>query len=160
MGNRSRFLEIIPNLLLFFLFAICMLMILFSGTRIYKSVSSVMEEQCSVSTCSSYVTAKIRHYDNRDAVSIGKIGETDAILLKERIQDEAYVTYLYCYDGTLMELFCIESMQVDPSDGQSIMPLDDFICSMENGVLSFCCKADDRNVESAVYLQSDKGAFS
>lgn len=160
MGNRSRLLEIMPNLLLFFLFVCCMFLVLFGGTKIYKSVSAVMEEQFSVNTCTSYITAKIRHYDKEDGVSIGKIGDIEAILLRETIRDEEYVTYLYCFEGYLMELFCMENMEVAPVDGQNVMPLDDLQCNKENGLLSFSCEVDGFDVESAVYLQSDKETVS
>ena len=85
MGRRSRLLEIVPNFLLFFLFACCMFFVLISGAKSYKNVTAVMEEQFSVNTCISYVTAKVRHYDSKDAVTVGKIGEADALLFKEKI---------------------------------------------------------------------------
>ena len=73
MGSKSRLLETLPNFLLFFLFACCMFLVLLSGAKLYKNVSGVMEEQFSVNTCVSYVTAKVRHYDTIDSVSVGKI---------------------------------------------------------------------------------------
>ena len=48
MGKRSRLLEILPNFLLFFLFACCMFFVLLSGAKLYKNVSSE-------NLCSSYI---------------------------------------------------------------------------------------------------------
>lgn len=158
MGKRSRLLETMPNFLLFFLFACCMFLVLLSGAKVYKNVSGVMEEQFSIHTCVSYVTAKVRHYDREGAVSVGKIGEEAAILLQEEIDGEHYVTYLYCSDGNLMELFCSADMEVLPVDGQAIMSLDALTASMENGLLSFSCEADGKQVKTSVFLQSGKGA--
>ena len=124
MGKRSRLLEIVPNFLLFFLFACCMFFVLISGAKSYKNVTAVMEEQFSVNTCISYVTAKVRHYDSGGAVTIGEIGDTEALLFKEKIKGEEYLTYLYCYDGNLMELFCSADMEMMPYDGQQVMKLD------------------------------------
>ena len=159
MGKRSRLLETLPNFLLFFLFACCMFFVLISGAKLYKNVTAVMEEQLSVNTCISYVTAKVRHYDGEGAVSVGKIGEEDTLLLKESIDGEEYLTYLYCYDGSLMELFCSADMEVTPFDGQVVMPLDSFSLEEKDGLLRFSCEADGGQVEASVFLQSGKGDF-
>jgi len=159
MGSKSRLLETLPNFLLFFLFTSCMFFVLLSGAKLYKNVSGVMEEQFSVNTCVSYVTAKVRHYDTRDSVSIGQIGEEKALLLEEEINGERYVTYLYCYEGNLMELFCSADLEMDPEGGQVIMPLDALQFEMENGMLSFFCEVDGGSAASAVYLQSGEGAL-
>ena len=158
MGKGSRLLETLPNFLLFFLFVSCMFLTLLSGAKVFKNISGVMEEQFSIHTCVSYVTAKVRHYDQEGAVSIGKIGEEDAILLQEEIDGEPYVTYLYCSEGHLMELFCYADMEVFPADGQEIMPLDGLEASLENGLLSFFCEAGGEQIETAVFLQSGEGA--
>ena len=158
MGKRSRLLEILPNFLLFFLFACCMFFVLLSGAKLYKNVSGVMEEQFSVNTCASYVTAKVRHYDAADMVSSGRIGDEDALILKEIIGGEEYLTYLYCYDGSLMELFCSADMEVTPYDGQAIMPLDAFDVSTERNLISFSCETNGEQAETSVFLQSGKGA--
>ena len=157
MGSKSRLLEILPNFLLFFLFSCCMFFVLLSGAKLYKNVSGVMDEQFSVHTCMSYVTAKVRHYDTKDAVTLGQIGEEDALLLKEEINGEMYLTYLYCSEGNLMELFCSADMKVFPSDGQILMPLDELALSIEDDLLSFSCKVDGANASGSVFLQSGKG---
>lgn len=158
MGSKSRLLETLPNFLLFFLFASCMFLVLLSGAKLYKNVSGVMEQQFSVNTCVSYVTAKARHYDTMDSVSVGNIGNADALYLDEEISGEQYRTYLYCYDGNLMELFCSADMEMMPEDGQVIMPLDALDLSVEHGLLSFSCEVDGETAASAVFLHSGEGA--
>ena len=158
MGSKSRLLETLPNFLLFFLFASCMFFVLLSGAKLYKNVSGVMEEQFSVNTCVSYVTAKARHYDMQDSVSVGQIGEVEALLLEEEINGERYLTYLYCHDDNLMELFCSADMEMNPEDGQVIMPLDELNFAMEKGLLTFSCEVNGESADSAVYLQSGEGA--
>ena len=159
MGKRSRLLETLPNFLLFFLFACCMFFVLISGAKSYKNVTAVMEEQFSVNTCISYVTAKVRHYDYEGAVTIGEIGDTDALLFREKIDGEDYLTYLYCYDGSLMELFCSADMEVHPFDGQQIMELDSLELSTENDLIHFSCKINGKQADASVFLQSGEGEY-
>ena len=156
MGKRSRLLEVVPNFLLFFLFACCMFFVLISGAKSYKNVTAVMEEQFSVNTCISYITAKVRHYDSEGAVTTGKIGDTDALLFRETIQGEEYLTYLYCYDDNLMELFCSADMEMMPYDGQQIMKLDTLELSEEDNMIHFSCKINGNLANASVYLQSGK----
>ena len=156
MGKRSRLLEVVPNFLLFFLFACCMFFVLISGAKSYKNVTAVMEEQFSVNTCISYITAKVRHYDSEGAVTTGKIGDTDALLFRETIQGEEYLTYLYCYDDNLMELFCSADMEMMPYDGQQIMKLDTLELSEEDNMIHFSCEINGNLANASVYLQSGK----
>ena len=158
MGKRSRLLEVVPNFLLFFLFACCMFFVLISGAKSYKNVTAVMEEQFSVNTCISYITAKVRHYDSEGAVTTGKIGDTDALLFRETIQGEEYLTYLYCYDDNLMELFCSTDMEMMPYDGQQIMKLDSLELSAEDNMIHFSCEINGNQANASVYLQSGKEA--
>ena len=157
MGKRSRLLEVVPIFLLFFLFACCMFFVLISGAKSYKNVTAIMEEQFSINTCISYVTAKVRHYDSEGAVIIGKIGDTDALLLKEMIDGEEYLTYLYCYDGSLMELFCSADMEVYPIEGQKIMELDSLELSTDDDLIHFSCEINEKQASTSVLLQSGKG---
>ncbi len=157
MGKRSRLLEIVPNFLLFFLFACCMFFVLISGAKAYKNVTAVMEEQFSVNTCISYVTAKVRHYDSEGMVSLGEFGGTEAVLFKEKIKGEEYLTYLYCYDGHLMELFCSADMEVHPFDGQQIMELDSLELYAEDDLIHFSCEINGKQADATVFLQSGKG---
>ena len=159
MGRKSRLLEILPNFLLFFLFACCMFLVLLSGAKLYKNVSGVMEEQYTVQTCVSYLTAKVRHYDSADAVSVRQFHEKDALLLKESIGEKEYVTYLYWHEGHLMELFCEEGLDLPLDAGQTIMPLDAFSVTQEENRLSFYCAAEGKETETVVSLQSGKGVF-
>ena len=158
MGKQSRLLEILPNFLLFFLFTCCMFAVLLGGAKLYRNVSDVMEEQFTVTTCVSYVTAKARHYDVPGGVSLGEIGNTESLILKEESKGEEYLTYLYCADGNLMELFCGADMEAFPTDGQVIMPLGKMEFSMKGNLISFTCEADGNSATGVVALQSGKGA--
>ena len=159
MGRKSRLLEILPNFLLFFLFTCCMFLVLLSGAKIYKNVTGVMEEQFGIYTCTSYVSAKVRHYDRVDAVSVETFHDTDAILLKEDIHDKEYLTYLYFFDGHLMELFCEAELDLPLSAGQKIMPLDSLSISKDRNRIFFSCSAEGKETETVIFLQSGEGVL-
>lgn len=154
MKKHFRLLETVPGFVLLSLFLGCMLAVLLGGATVYRGISQNMEEQFGVATCSSYITAKIRHYDVQGSILTGTFGEGDCLVLREKIEGEIYVTYLYCSGGNLMELFCTEEAAMSPEDGEVIMPMDRLELELDDRVLSFLCEERGRTAFGAVCLQS------
>lgn len=153
MGKHFRTLETIPSFLLLMLFLGCMLAVLLSGARVYQNISTNLEQQFGTTTCISYITAKARHYDTTDGISTEKLGDTEALAFWEIIDNEPYVTYLYCHEGSLKELFCAGSMDFDPQSGATIMPMEQLDFQLEDGLLTFSCTVDGHTAASSVDLQ-------
>ena len=156
MGKQSRLLEVLPNLILFLLFICCMFTVLLTGAKIYRTVSDVMEEQFSVTTCVNYISAKIRHYDVPNGVLVGIIDDSESLILQEEIDGEKYMTYLYCKDGNLMELFCAADADITGDGGESIMPLDALNISTEGSLISFSCESEGEIASGSIALQCGK----
>ncbi|WP_304508221.1 DUF4860 domain-containing protein [Anaerotignum sp.] len=154
MKKQTRFLETIPNLLLFFLFTACMLATLLAGARVYQRVSSVLDAQFSTTTCINYISAKVRHYDKQDGIGMGRLESVDALALYDTYDGEEYVTYIYSFDGYLMELFCSADGQFLPQDGQQIMPIDNFKISLENQMLFVRCTCKEEEEVTVLDIHS------
>lgn len=119
--KKSASFDVILGLVLVCVFAVCILLTLSAGAGIYKNVSAVMERQFSSRTALGYVTAKLHQSDRADAVSVTELGGVAALRVREELDGTAYVTYIYCWDGSIMELFCPESEPLLPSDGQPVV---------------------------------------
>lgn len=154
MKRQTRLLETMPNLLLFFLFSACMLAALLAGARVYQGVSSVLEAQYSTTTCINYISAKVRHYDKQNGIDMGKIGDIDAIALYDTYDGEEYVTYIYCSDGYLMELFCSTQEEFLPQDGQRIMPIDELKLALNGQILSVHCMRTEEEASAVLSIHS------
>lgn len=154
MKKQTRFLETIPNLLLFFLFTSCMLATLLAGARAYQRVSSVLDAQYSTTTCINYLSAKVRHYDKQDGIGMGRIGGVDALTLNDIYDGEKYVTYIYSLDGYLMELFCGAEEEFLPEDGQQIMPIDHLEIALNEHMLFVRCMRTEEEASVVLALHS------
>ncbi|WP_313528065.1 DUF4860 domain-containing protein [Anaerotignum sp.] len=154
MKKHTRFLETIPSLLLFFLFSACMLATLLAGAKVYQGVSAVLDEQYSTTTCINYLSAKVRHYDQQGGIGLTKIGDKNSMALYESYDGEEFVTYVYEFDGYLMELFCSVEGEFLPEDGQQIMPIDILEVTMENNLLSIYCKRMEEEASTVLALHS------
>ncbi|KXL53237.1 hypothetical protein CLNEO_12080 [Anaerotignum neopropionicum] len=157
MKKQTRILETLPNLLLFFLFTACMLATLLAGARVYQRVSAVLDAQYSTTTCINYLSAKVRHYDKQGGIGMGRIGDVDALTLYDVYDGEKFTTYIYSFDGYLMELFCSAAEEFSPEDGQQIMPIDDLEISLNDQMLFFHCGREGREASTVLNLHSKGG---
>ena len=56
--------------------------------------------------------------------------------MREDLDGEPYVTWLYCYDGQMYECFTSDDGTFNPESGTAICPAQRFEPSLENGLLT------------------------
>ena len=109
-------------LLLFGIFAACVLSVLLMGADAYQRLTERDRESYESRTVAQYIATRVRQADRSGGVSVGAFGGSDALELWEPIDGEAYVTRVYCHDGWLRELFAAEEDPFAPEDGEKILP--------------------------------------
>jgi len=122
-------------LLVFAVFAVCLAGVLLTGAKSYSSLTDRGGESYEKSTALQFFAAKIRQSPSGSAVSISDFGGTDALLIRENIDGQAYSTLIYCHDGWLMELFTAEGGDFAPEDGEKILPAESLSLSLEDDLL-------------------------
>lgn len=142
MKKTNYGLDVLAGLLLLCVFAAGLFFALASGARIYKDVSRVMEEQYTARTALGYVTTKLHQSDAAGAVSLGTLDGTPALLIRETMDGADYLTYIYCSDGYIMELFCPAAAQLTPADGLPVVPAEALTFSQEDGLIRIDCVTD------------------
>jgi len=161
MGRKTGKHEIdrVAVLLLFAVFAGCMLFVLLFGAAAYKNIVTRDEEAYTARTGVQYIAAKLRHNDAEGMVWTGSFydgeeeaGETISTLyLGMDAEEEFYVTRLYYYDGFLRELLCEEGEKADPEDGQEVLPASSFYVEQE-GSLLFVTVGDEEGEKHSLSL--------
>lgn len=117
-------------LLLFAVFAGCILMVLLLGASSYEKIVTRDRKAFDARTGVQYVATKIRHADEAGYIETGsfeKCGDTEAdgiptLYLITREGEETYFTKIYYYEGYIRELFCPETISLQPEAGQEVMP--------------------------------------
>ncbi len=145
-GGRLRTIAVI-SLCAFFL-------ILALGTAVFSS--SIYQETIKTSdenylhrTALSYLTNQLRRGDVANGVSVGSFHGVDALVLTQSEGEYRYVTYLYCWEGQLRELFTEEGYAESPSDGLPILPLDSLEIDLDDaGQITFMADIGEGNVQS------------
>lgn len=120
-------------LLLFGVFAACVLMVLLTGADAYRRLTQRDQAAYDRRTCTQYITTRVRQSDRAGAIQIVNFGDGDALLLDA---DESYATWLYCRDGWLMELYCYAEEPLEPEDGEKLLETAGMELSLEEALLT------------------------
>ncbi len=122
-------------LLLFAIYAVCILLVLLTGANLYKKLTLKNQNSYAQRTAIQYFTTRVRQNDKADAIDVCQFGEADALILKEQIQGKEYETLIYCYDGYLREIFSSSVKTFSPKDGNIIIEMKSLILEKENGTI-------------------------
>lgn len=141
-------------LLLFGVFAVCVLSVLLTGARAYRRLTLRDQEAYRRRTCVQYIATRVRQGDLEGAVTVEPFGEGDALVMAK----DGYVTRVYWHDGWLMEMYAGEDVQLAPEDGEKIMELDGLAMSMDGGLLTVEVDGGDAGTDTLrLSLRSGEG---
>ena len=155
--NKST-IEGLLVLVLFGVFAICILAVLLSGAGTYERLAERREEGYAERTVPQYIATKVRQSDKAGAVSVGEFGTVRALELREVLGEEEYITRIYCYDGYLRELFSSASGNFQPEDGERILEAERVDFLLEDARLRITVTGTNGEItELELTLRSTKG---
>jgi len=143
--KQRHIVDILFVIALFCVFAVSALMLVLIGSNVYRKTVARMDDNYNTRTSLAYVTEKIHQFDETDAIEIGTLGDTDALILKTTTESNQYLTYIYMNDGYLKELFAAADADLAPEAGQNILPIQDFqLQKINNKLYQFTiCTEDD-----------------
>lgn len=152
--SQRHGLEGLAALLLFAVFAVCVLMVLLTGADAYRRLTRRDREAFDRRTGVQYMAARVRQADADGALAVEDLEGVQALVLGK---GQDYVTWVYCYEGNLMELYAAEGAGLGPEDGEKVMELGGMDVSIEDGVLSLEVTDAGGNQDSLLFaLQSGK----
>lgn len=120
-------------LLLFGVFAVCVLAVLLTGADAYRRLTLRDQAAYERRACTQYIATKVRQADAEGAVAVTDIDGVPALALG---QDGEFVTYIYCHGGWLRELYIWCEEPPAPQDGQELVQAEGLDLSLEDGLLT------------------------
>ena len=120
-------------LLLFGVFAVCVLAVLLTGADAYRRLTQRDQAAYERRACTQYIATKVRQSDAADNLSVANVQGVPALILDK---DEEYVTYIYCYDGWLRELYSWSEQPMSPEDGRELVQAEALDLSLADGLLT------------------------
>jgi hypothetical protein len=116
--------------LLLMVFGLFTLTLAALGSGIYQNGIEQLNENYTSRTAIAYLSEKVRQHDSSGAISLSSVEEIPAIAFCDTINDQEYITYVYCYDGAMRELFVRSDTIPTASLGTQIVELEGL--SIEN----------------------------
>ena len=130
--KNARSLSTLAALLTLAVFAVAILSVLLGGAQAYRRLTRRDQAVYDSRTCAQYLTMKLRQAPG--LVSLSEFGDGDAIDILQTYGGTDYVVRIYCYDGWLMELFCLAGAEFDPADGERVLPGSDLAVTENAGL--------------------------
>lgn len=159
--KRGHSIDVVMTLMLFGLFTASVLMVLMLGIQSYQGVVTAMEESYEERTCLQYIATKVNHYSGEGNVALTQFGDGTALALRETIDGDQYTTYLYHYDGVMMELFCEADATLDPDAGFFVLEMEEFeVTEVSDNLLSITCTGSGGSAQLYVALGEGEVALS
>ncbi len=147
-------LDGIAALLLFAVFAVCILAVLLTGAGAYRRLTERDTEAYARRTCVQYLSQRVRQADWEGGVRVEDFGGVPALVLGA---DQEYVTQVYCHDGWLMELYSAPDSGLTPDAGEKIMEAQGLELALNDGVLGMGVTVEDETQWLFMELRSGKG---
>jgi len=133
--SNPRMTALLP-LLLFAVFAACICAVLLTGANGYRDLVRRDADSYTSRTAARYVSMKIRQAESPDAVTVAEFGGQPALMLREETGGQKFVTYIYCFDGWLRELFCFADSGMSPEDGVKLLAMNSLTAEERDGLLT------------------------
>ena len=159
--RKTQSIGSLAALLLFAVFAACVLVVLLTGAGTYRRLTERDLAAFDSRTAARYVTTRVRQTDRAEGLSLRKIDRLDALVLTEEIDGEPYETWIYCYDGQLRELFVRGGTPVQPESGGTILAMDSLTAGWDDacqGRLLVEIETENGREELVLFLRSGEGA--
>ncbi len=140
-------------LLLFGIFAACVLAVLLTGAGAYRRLTLRDQAAYNGRTCQQYLATRVRQADAANGVQVEDFGDAGALVLLDAY---GYETRVYCYDGYLMELYAAPGSGLAPEDGEKVMEIQEMDVSCDDDLLKIVV-INTEGMESLQYLSLRSG---
>lgn len=117
--KKRRAVESLFVLIIITIFTAASLITVMIGTQVYTRVVDDSNAHNETRVAFSYLANKVRG-GQKGGIRLETLNGTDALVLEEQYDGVSYLTYIYCSDGSLKELFAPADVAFQPSLGETV----------------------------------------
>ena len=139
MDNRKMVTHSMQGVFVFVLlglFAVMSTLMVLLGAQMYRNTVDHTTANNQDRVLGAYVRSMIRAEDADRSVSVENHDGVNALALREMIDGEEYVTWLYGYEGQLYEQFTGADRDFNPTSGTVICPVKAFGPKLDGNLLT------------------------
>ena len=142
-------------IVLFATFVICAFGMIMIGAEVYSHITSSMNDDYEKRVDISYVTEKIRQWDEQESLKITTFHKKPALMHIEKINGMIYLTYIYQENGALRELMVRKGIDTAKMQGEKIALAKEFAISKEDTIYHIkITGTDGHSYKTCVYRHS------
>lgn len=120
------------TLLVFAVFALCILLVLLFGAGVYRDLAETGAARFDRRTAVHYITTRVRQ---AQTLTVEPFGGVPALVIREEMEEGDYLIRIYGYEGALRELYSEASAQLQPDDGEMVLPVESLEFDLTGSVL-------------------------
>lgn len=147
-GARQNHISGLAAVVLLAVFAGSILLVLLAGAGAYRRLVDRDGADFQSRTAAQYIATRVRQNDMAGAVRLEDLGGVRCLTLVE--EGGEYSTRLYCYDGSLWELYTAADMEPSPVDGERVLDLAGLELTLEDGRLEAALTHGDGGAETVI----------
>ena len=146
-------------LLVFTVFAACILTLLLTGADLYRAVTQRDQRSYDRRTAAQYITTRVRQADGLRGITVEDFAGVSSLVLHQEIDGESYQTRVYCREGYICELFTAADSRLSPEAGEKLLEAAALSFRLTGRMLSVEITCADGSVQPlTLYLRSGEEA--
>ena len=155
MERQKHMVDKMFLIVLFATFAVCAFTLIMVGANVYSHTASAMNENYEKRIDISYITEKIKQWDEQNSISIGTFHNKTALIHTEMTAGKKYYTYIHQENGALRELMIRDGLDTKKVQGEEIVPAKGFEIKEQNQMYDIRITGEDGvKYRTCVYRQS------
>ena len=138
------------------MFALSILAVLLYGAQVYSDLTRQNGEAYEDRTAAQYLSMRLRQATSAAQISLSDFSG-GALCIAESVEDEMYMTHIYCHDGWLRELYGAEEGGFAPEDGEKLMELQDVTFEIKDELLHVTMTGGSGKVQQLYFRLQARG---
>lgn len=134
-AGSSQLMGTLFTMVLFLVFVMCALFTVLTGGKVYENISARMADNYTGSVALQYIANKVRQNDLEGAVTVRQIDGTSVLELKQELEGDTYIDWIYYYDGSIRELFTYPDSGLELCDGIEILECEGLTLSKDGSLI-------------------------
>ncbi|MBO6240399.1 MAG: DUF4860 domain-containing protein [Butyrivibrio sp.] len=152
-SKNRHIVDVAFILCLMLLFVLCAVAVISLGAGIYQKNVKSMKDNYNHRTACAYIIEKVRQSDVNGAIFVQDLFGQNALVIQEEIDGVLYNTYIYDYDGYLMELYARADLNTFyPMSGQKLLEVSSFDISQKSDSLFLADIVLSDGLKESVYI--------
>lgn len=155
-------MEAIATMLLLIVLGVGIFSLTVSSTSAYKRLYNGKNLQSELRVALSFVQMKIRQNDLKNAIRVEEnpVNGGPAVVIREKIGDEVYETWIYQDDGKLREVLVLEGETPSNDLSFEIADLDGFSATIDKNLLNLSVWMDREDgrlqMDGSILLRTER----